>query len=331
MAEPNVVMAVTEPSKTGTLSPIELPMEDPQPGEVRIRVRRAGVAFGDILRSTNGFLKIKRFPFVPGYDVAGDVDAVGAGVPDLNVGARVAAFAPSGGYARYVTVDARLVLSLPESVSYEFGTALNINYVSAWQMLTRVARVTGDQTALVTSAAGGVGTALLQLSSHLGLRTWGIASASKHDLVRQLGAIPIDYETGNLAENLRDARPEGWDAAFEARGPEAAFETRRAVRRGGFLVLFGFLSAVGAGGSAIVPKVFSLMTFRKGRRFRLYTGNPEKRTEWYRKDFGHMLELCAAGKLKPVIDGLVPLEEAMTAWDRLTGRTVRGKVVLDTE
>ncbi len=331
MPKQNVVMAVVEPSKAGMLLPIEQPVADPKQGEVRIRVRRAGVAFGDILQSANGFMRIKRFPFIPGYDVAGDIEEVGAGVSNLRIGERVTAFAPSGGYARYVTVDARLVMSLPDAVSYDYGTALNVNYVSAWQMLTRVARVKSNQKILVTSAAGGVGTALLQLSSHMGLRTWGVASASKHDLVRTLGAIPIDSLSQTAVQDLRKTLPEGWDTAFEARGPEAALQTRKALRPGGMLILFGFLSSAGPNSSAIVPKVLSLMAFRRGRRFRLYTGNPEKKTEWYREDLKHMLELCTAGELKPEIDSVVPLEKAMDAWERLTSRKVRGKVVLDTE
>jgi NADPH:quinone reductase-like Zn-dependent oxidoreductase len=331
MSDRNIVMAVVDASTAGRLSAIELPIAAPKPGEVRIRVRRAGVAFGDILRGANEFIKIKRYPFVPGYDVSGDVEAMGDGDSNLEMGSRVAAFAPSGGYAQHVTVDARLVLPLPDEVSYDYGAALNINYVTAWQMLTRIARVTRSQKILVTSAAGGVGTALLQLSSELGLKVWGSASASKHDLIRKLGAIPVDAQSIEDTEDLTEVLPEALDVAFEARGPNAAIKTRSLLRPGGLLVLFGFLASAQARASVVIPKVLSLMIIRKGRKFRLYTGNPVKRTGWYREDLRHLIELCAAGALKPEIDSVLPLEEAQAAWERLTDRKVRGKIILDTE
>ena len=331
MANQNIAMAVVEASRAGELVPIEIPVVPPGKGQVQIRVRRAGVAFGDILKSANQFIKIKKFPFVPGYDIAGDIEAVGVGVSNLKVGDRVVAAATSGGYTRHTTVNASMVLPLPGSVGYDTGVALNVNYVSAWQMLTRIARVSGGEKILISSAAGGVGTALLQLSSHLGLSTWGIASRSKHDLVRELGAVPIDSRAEDMARALKEAVPDGWDAALEARGPQAARQTIRAVRKGGVFVLFGFVASYNQSNLAIVSGILSLMLFHRGRRFSMYSGNPEKRTEWYREDLGHMLELAAEGKLNPVIDCVIPLEKASEAWTKLTGRAVRGKILLDTE
>jgi NADPH:quinone reductase-like Zn-dependent oxidoreductase len=331
MADRNIAMAVVDAATAGKLSAIELPLVGPEPGEVRIRVRRAGVAFGDILKGANEFMRIKRFPFVPGYDVSGDVVAIGDGVSELKVGDRVAAFAPSGGYTQHVTVDERLVLALPETVDYTQGAALNVNYVTAWQMLTRVARVTRGQKILVTSAAGGVGTALLQLSTELGLQVWGVASGSKHDLVKKLGAVPIDAHGPEDSQELKKVLSEEVDAVFEARGPDGAFQTREALRSGGLLVLFGFLSAAQSRAAVIMPKVISLMIFRKGRKFRLYSGNPVKQTNWYREDLRQVMDLCAAGKVEPEIDSVLPLVDAQIAWERLTSRKVRGKIILDAE
>jgi NADPH2:quinone reductase len=132
---------------------------------------------------------------VPGYEVAGVVDAVGAGVSGFFVGQRVAALTVWGGFAEYLVREAEHFLPIPDAVSDAEAAAVVLNYVTAWQMIHRTAKVAeapGERTALVTGAAGGVGTAALQILRLAGVRTLGAASAAKHATVRALGAAPLD-------------------------------------------------------------------------------------------------------------------------------------------
>src|ERR1035438_422395 len=133
-----------------------------------------------------------KIPFVPGYEVAGVVEAIGAGVTGFEVGQRVAALTVYGGFAELLIREAEHFLPVPDGVSDRDAAAVILNYVTAWQMIYRTVSVRPGETALVTGAAGGVGTAALQLLRLAGVKTYGAASASKHDTLRSLGATPID-------------------------------------------------------------------------------------------------------------------------------------------
>jgi NADPH:quinone reductase-like Zn-dependent oxidoreductase len=174
------------------LQVVELPIERPGPTQLRVRVHAAGVGSTDLAMLAGNYLYAPKIPFVPGYEVAGVVEAIGAGVAGFELGQRVAALTVHGGFAELLVREAEHFLPIPDSVSDRDAAAVILNYVTAWQMIHRVAKVRPGQTALVTGAAGGVGTAALQLLRLLGVKTYGAASAPKHDTLRSLGATPID-------------------------------------------------------------------------------------------------------------------------------------------
>lgn len=327
-------MAIESPENLNELKLRKNSLPKPGKGEVQIRVHRAGVAFGDIIRGTNTVMKIK-FPWTPGYDVAGFVTAVGKGVKDLKAGQRVTAFSFANGYSQMINISSEMVLPLPESVSFEMAVALNLNYVTAYQMMTRIAPVKEGDTILVHSAAGGVGSAVLDLARSRKIKAYGTASTGKQEFITSLGAEPIDYSKVDFVSVLNRLEPLGIDAAYEARGLENALLTRKVIGRKGSLVIFGYVEMFSREKSVNVRefamKLLKLLIFNKGIRTRFYGINPMKKTKWYREDLENLIGLAAEGKINPKIHAVLPLESASEAQDLLLQSKVRGKVLLDCE
>jgi NADPH:quinone reductase len=312
------------------LQVVELPIELPGPAQLRVRVCAAGVGSTDLLILAGIYPYAPKIPFVPGYEIAGVVDAIGAGVTGFEVGQRVAALTVYGGFAELLVRGAEHFVPVPGGVSDRDAAAVVLNYVTAWQMIHRVAKVQTGQTALVTGAAGGVGTAALQLLRLAGVKTYGAASAPKHATVRSLGATPIDYRAGSLDRLTRALEPKGVDCVFDAIGGANIGPCIGALRRGGTLVGFGFMSAPG--------KLTQLATFANlflGARLRGRWGKFYGITMLYRKDAGPLREdlpkifaRLAEKKIDPLVNRTFPLLEARQALELLATGSVEGKIVL---
>jgi NADPH:quinone reductase len=224
---------------------VELPVEHPGPGQLRVRVHAAGVGSTDLIMLAGKYPYAPKMPFVPGYEIAGVVEAIGAGVTGFEIGQRVAALTLYGGYGERLVREAENFLPIPGDVSDVEAAAVILNYVTAWQMIHRVAKVRPGQTALVTGAAGGVGTAALQLLQLAGVTSYGAASEKKHDIVRKLGATPIDYRAAPIDRLTRVLEPDGVDYVFDAIGGANIGLCIGAARRGGLVVGYGFMSVPG--------------------------------------------------------------------------------------
>jgi NADPH:quinone reductase-like Zn-dependent oxidoreductase len=332
-------MARTSPDSQGILEPVELVKPAPEAHEVLIRITRCGVAFGDIIRSTDTAIPIRSYPWVPGYDLAGVVEEAGD-ESGLTTGQRVSAFSTTGGYARYICLPASLVVPLPQEVGDDEGCAVNLNYLTAWQMMFRIAGLPRLSLAgepppaiLIQSAAGGVGTALLQLARLFGIRAYGSASPGKLDLVEELGGIPINREAEDPYAVIRSSETEGLDAVFETRGFSSARSSRMLLKKRGTVVVFGFLEHYHRGDfSRMTSLVWNSLGFfsptARGRG-RLFLIDPEKRNRWYREDLPVLINFCADRRIRPIIDQVFPLEAANDAWQRLIRSETRGKVLLD--
>ena len=312
------------------LQVVELAVEAPGPGQLRVRVRAAGVGSTDLIMLTGSYLYAPKIPFVPGYEVAGVVDAIGAGVTGFEVGERVAALTVYGSFAELLIREAEHFLPIPEGVSDRDAAAVILNYVTAWQMIHRVAKVQPGRTALVTGAAGGVGTAALQLLRLAGVKTYGAASAPKHELLRSLGAIPIDYRAGSIDRLMRAIEPAGVDYAFDAVGGANTSRCIGALRRGGTLVGFGFMGA-----STKLSQLAMFANIFVGARLRRRVGKFYGITMLYRKDPRPLREdlpkifaLLAAKKIDPLVQPTFPLVEARQAIELLAAGSVEGKIVL---
>ncbi|MCA9523975.1 MAG: zinc-binding dehydrogenase, partial [Myxococcales bacterium] len=213
----------------------------PRSKAVRIRVEAAGVAFGDVMRR-RGVLAPPG-AFTPGYDVVGVIDAVGETVSGDWLGRRVAAMMPSvglGGYADHVCVPADRLARVPDGVPPAEAVALGLNYITAYQLLHRFSPVRAGQRILIHGAAGGVGTALLELGEKLGLEMYGTASSAKHDLVRERGGVPIDYRSEDFVSRVAElTHGGGVDVVFDSIGGAHLRRSYQTLRPRGTLVSFG--------------------------------------------------------------------------------------------
>jgi NADPH:quinone reductase-like Zn-dependent oxidoreductase len=323
-------LMVTKPGGPEVLECVELPVEQPRQGQLRIRVLAAGVGSTDLLVLAGSYRYAPKIPLVPGYEIAGVVDAVGAGVTGFAVGQRVAALTVYGGFSELLVRDAEHFLPIPDQVSDVQAAAVVLNYVTAWQMIHRVAKVQAGQTALVTGAAGGVGTAALQLLRLAGVKTYGTASPKKHETVRRLGAIPIDYRAGRLDVLTRALEPKGVDHVFDAVGGANIGLCIGAARRGGTVVGYGFM---GVGGTLATLAMF--VNLFVGARLRGRRGTFYGITLLYRKDPRPLREdlvkifaLVAKKEIDPLISVTFPLLAAGQAIELLATGSVEGKIVL---
>ena len=312
------------------LQVVELPIEDPGPGQLRVRVKAAGVGATDLLMLTGHYPFAPKIPFVPGYETVGVVDAVGSGVTGFALGQRVAALTVYGGFAEFLIREAEHFLPVPDAVSDRDAAAVILNYVTAWQMIHRAAKVQPGDTALVTGAAGGVGTAALQLLRLARVKMYGAASTSKFDILRSLSATPIDYRSGRLDRLIRTFESNGVDYVFDAVGGANIGPCIGALRKGGMVIGFGFMGAPG-----ILSKVSMFANLFIGARLRGRRGDFYGISAFYKKDpkplredLPKVFSLLEEKKIDPLITRTFELLDARRAVELLAGGSVQGKIVL---
>jgi NADPH:quinone reductase-like Zn-dependent oxidoreductase len=308
---------------------VELPLTPPKPGELRIKVRAAGAGFTDITMRTGMYPFRPPFPFVQGYEVVGDVDALGEGVSGFRIGQRVCALTVYGAWAEYLTREADHFVPVPEGVDDAEAVALILNYVTAYQMMHRSAHVQPGQLVLVSGANGGVGTALLELCRLEGVRTVGAAAPKHFDYLRGLGAEPIESRSRPLDVQVREKFPDGVDASFDALGGAATGEHIRATKKGGVVVGYGFMQARHGG---VVRGFAALLLGSRlaGRRGTFYgiTAVYRKNKQPLKEDLPKLLELLREKKLRPTIAARLPLLDGKRAEEMLEAGGVAGKIVL---
>ena len=220
----------------------ERPDPEPGPGEVRVRVRAAGVNFADLLARVGLYPEAPKPPCVVGYEIAGDVDAVGEGVDGLEIGQRVMGGSRFGGYAQLAVTRANALIPIPDGWSYAEGAALPVAYATAYAGLIAHGRLRPGERVLIQNAGGAVGIAATQIAKLAGAEIWGTASPPKHDAIRGFGVDqPIDYRTHDVLDEVRriagDDHP--IDLAFDALGGRSLKQSFALLRPGGRLVCFG--------------------------------------------------------------------------------------------
>lgn len=332
-------VVISKYGKPEVLKVQEVALPEPKSGQIRIRVRAAGVAFADILMRIGLYPNAPRPPFVPGYDVAGEIEAIAEGVSGFVLGQRVVAMTQFGGYQSAVTVDASLAVAIPDSINFIQAIPLVLNYLTAYQMLTRIARVQAGEQILVHGAAGGVGTALLELAGLMKLKSWGTASKAKHHIIEGYGASLIDYKTKDFVQAVQSQTEDGVDVVFDAIGGKNWQKSLRVLRPGGRLIGYGFSAAAPNGRKNLVSMVAALVRSPRLSPLDMLSLNigilgysvgilRDRRRDWYREDLLTLLELCSQGKLKPVISETFPLSKAVDAHRLLSQSKVVGKLVL---
>jgi NADPH:quinone reductase-like Zn-dependent oxidoreductase len=336
-ARVNQRIVVTRRGAPDVLDVVEEPIPEPASGEVRLQVLAAGVSAYDLMVRSIRFPGNPRPPFTPGEDVVGLVDAVGEDVTGLELGQRVAGwtFGDGGGYASHVCRPERHLVPVPAGLDDAVAVALVVNYLTAHLYLHRTAAVRSGDRILVHGAAGGLGSALVELGRNADLELYGTASSHNHPLVATLGATPIDYRTDVFEQRILELTGDGVDAVFDTvGGPRQLWRSYRCLRAGGKLVPIGSV-ATARSGMKVIPLSLATIGLLKlvpdGRSVPLSPNMmryPHRHLGWYRETLTELLDQAAAGDLEPLLDECFPLTEAAAAHALLERGPHAGKVVL---
>ncbi len=320
---------------------VEEAVPEPGPGEVCVAVETAGIAFADIVQRNGLYPNQPPFPMTPGYDLCGRAHRIGRDARDrFAMGERVAGVSVFGGYADYVCLPADYLVKVPDDVDAAQAVALCLNYVTASQMLHRVAMVEPEERVLIHAAGGGVGTALLELGGLFDLKMFGTVSKHKAETVHRLSGVPIDYKRKDFVKEMRRlTNGEGVMAAFDAMGGRHALRSLKTLAPQGRLVVYGSTGGFRGGrrrlmtlGLDVLFSSVSIMSlFLKGQGVFGYNIEMMRRArlQWYREDLTTLMGHLAAGRLDPLIAGRYPLAEAKAAQDAFIKARKPGKVVLD--
>jgi NADPH2:quinone reductase len=297
------VALVRELGGIGSVELRERPDPTPAAGQVVVRVRGAGVGPWDVAMISGAFGR-PALPYIPGFEVAGVVEAVGDGV-EVRPGERVWANlgTAGGGFAEYALADADRLARMPERLSFEEAAGLVVGGGTAWDGLVDRGRLQAGETVLITAAAGGVGSAAVQLTAAMGARPLGVASPRNRDYLRGLGASEVfDYHAGDWVQQVLAAVPGGVDVLFDAAGGQTRDQAVGAIREGGRVGPPAHLRQ-GVVAESLDADVTQQVLDAIGR-------------------------LVDEGKLRPQIEAVLPFEQVREALERVAGRHTRGKIVL---
>src|SRR5262249_34994923 len=238
---------VTQYGGPDALQVVEEECPEPKHGEVRVRVQAAGVALPDIMARQGIHPETPRVPFTPGWDLVGVVDRLGDGVSGIERGEIVAAMPIHGAYAEFVCLSQRELVPVPPGLDPAEAVSLILNYITAYQMLHHSAKVKPGQRALIHGAAGGVGSALMQLGRLAELEMYGTCSLRGTPAVSELGGIPVDYQHQDFVKEVQRLTGEGVDVVFDGIGSTHIWRSRKALRPGGRVVAYGLTSSLRGG------------------------------------------------------------------------------------
>ncbi|MFJ5306994.1 medium chain dehydrogenase/reductase family protein [Streptomyces sp. NPDC088350] len=318
----------------------------PAAGQALVRVESTAVSFAESAMRRGRYYGQPPFPFVPGYDLVGVVAAVGPGGDTALLGRRVAALTKTGGWTTAALLTAADLVEVPDGIAADEAETLIVNGLTAYQMLHRKAKVRSGQTVLVTGAAGGVGSVLVQLARDAGARVIGTANPRHHEALRTLGVEPIDYRDPELAARVRELAPDGVDAVFDHLGGASVTLSYRLLNRTGTLVSYSIAAALDDTRPVLLdflPLLAKLAfwnylpTQRHASFYDIWAGagkpDSAKREAFrarIRTDLTHVFGLLRDGVLTAKIAARFPLEEAARAMElaESSGRTAVGKIIL---
>jgi len=304
----------------------ELPTPEPAPGEVRVAIHAASLNFPDLLIVEGKYQARPALPFVPGAEFAGVVEALGAGVTTLAVGQPVAVIGTHGGFATHACVDAGRAIPLPPGFALEDAAAFAFTYGTSHHALIDRGGLVAGETVLVLGAAGGVGTAALQIAKAAGARVIAAASsAEKCALCRELGAdAVIDYSEENLRDALKALTGgRGPDLVYDPVGGELAEPALRSIAwRGRYLV-------VGFAAGTIPALPWNLALLKGASIVGVFWGEFVRREpQASAAAIGQLARWYAEGRIKPVIGARFSLQDLPQAYKRMASRAALGKLIV---
>jgi len=323
----------------------QCPYRTPDANEVVIRVKFAGLNFADLMRRQGLYSPVPKFPYVPGFEASGIVEAVGSTVSQLAVGDRVVAFAGDGMWADAVTLPTENCFKIPEKMSFEEAGAFLVNYITAYQILFEFGNLRPNKSVLIHMAAGGVGIAAIQLCKTVeNVTVFGTASASKHSIIKEMGCTyPIDYRTQDYVTEIRKISPNGVDIIMDPLNGEDSVRGFDLLKPLGRIIYFGAANVTASGENrsyltafktwykcfttnsiSILPTNKSIAGYHLGHLLK----DPDTTRELASNTLNELFRLYNEGVLKPQIDNIYPFSKIGEAMQRMHTRQNIGKVLL---
>ena len=319
----------------------ESTIPEPGPGEVRIKVLAAGTGFTDTMIRRGRYPDFKGpLPYTPGYEIIGVVEKTGAGVVGPLEGEMVADLCVVGGYAQYAIRPSRFLVPVPDGIDPAAAACIPLAYLTAFQMLTRLRNPPTGATILVIGASGTVGTALLDLARHLGLKAIGTCSASNLAVVERFGAVAINYHAGDFVSSVRQLTPggAGVDFAFDAIGGPHFGRSFACLAPHGLLVGYGSQtmavgreSLIAAGLGLAKLKLWNTLSFLFGGRSAVFYSITDRRSSHpveFKSDMATLFQLLRVGTIHPIVIDRLPLAAAREVHSRIDNGGLGGKIVL---
>ena len=342
---PNQHISVSRFGGPEVLALVEEPLvPEPGAGEVRIKVLAAGTGFTDVFIRNGRYPDYKGpLPFTPGYELVGLAEKIGPGVKSVREGEMVADLCVVGGYTQYAIRPAQFLVPVPDDVDPAEAVCIPLAYLTAFQMLTRYRKLAPGSTILVIGASGTVGTALLDLARHFGLKAIGTASAANLPIVKSYGADAIDYKAGDFVRAVRKLTAKrkggrGVDVAFDAIGGEHFKRSFACLARDGLLIGYGAqtmaigrASLISAGLGLVRLNLWSAFRVLHGGRsgtFYSITVRRKQKPDEFNADMAALFLLLRAGAIHPVVVDRLPLSAAPDVHKRIEHGGLGGKIVL---
>lgn len=303
----------------------DIPVPDPGPGQVRIKVRATSINFPDLLLCQGKYQLKLEPPFTPGMDIAGTIDALGEGVDQFSLGDEVCGGARFGGFADYALVSADGLQNKPASMTFEQAASYSAAYLTAYVALVRRGRLQAGETLLVHGASGGVGMAAVDVGKLLGATV--IATGGSDEKLAKVKAYGADHVINTAdgfrtkVKDLTDGR--GADVVYDPVGGDVFDESVRCIAFDGRLLVIGFTSGRIANVATNMPliKGFSVVGVRAGEYGRQF---PDRG----RENVKQIWDWARAGKTRPYVHAVLPLEQTIEGFRELQNRRVVGKVII---
>ena len=329
----------TKAGSPSTIRVTEMPLPVPKSGEVRVKVAFAGINFADLLMRLGFYQPRPPYPFTPGYEVSGVIDAVGGDSTGFTLGQRVVAAMSTGGQASHVVVDQNRVLPLPDEIELDVAAAMPVTYLTAHHMLHHLGHMSKDDSVLIHGGAGGVGTAALQLCQWAGVtKVWATASGSKSSIIESLGGRAIDRHNEDFVSIIKkETGGAGVDHILDPIGGDNLTRSLSVLAEGGRLYTYGMSAAAPSSKRSMIkaflawrktPKFdpLKLMTRNRGV-FGVHMGTWKDEDAMSEQLF-RIMEGIELGILSPVIDSIFDAEDVALAHHHIHDAKNIGKVLL---
>lgn len=330
-------MVFTEAGEPESLTAVTRELAPLEPGEARVRVEATGVSAAEQALRRGKYYAQPAFPLVPGYDLVGIVEELGGLDDRLHVGQRVAALTLTGGWAEQVVLPAVALSPVPDQLGAPEAETVIVNGLTALRVLRRLDAPAGA-TIVVLGAAGGVGSILVQLALHAGLRVIGTAGSSQQDRLRALGVIPLDYRHDDVPRRVRELAPGGVAGVVDHVGGPGIADSWRMLGPGGQLVSLSDMGILDAARPLVRfmrlylrLQLWNLLPNRRGAHFfDLWSG--KRHLEAYRQaqhdDLAELFAMLLDGTITAPIDSTYALRDAAAALRHAEGGGIAGKVVI---